>query len=65
MAKRSGTGKKAMGSKAKKTTGTGLGLPICKRIVHETAGTIEVESELGVGAKFIVRLPAYAEEATE
>lgn len=37
--------------------GTGLGLAIVKHIVLNFHGTIEVESELGKGSKFIVRIP--------
>jgi two-component system sensor histidine kinase/response regulator len=48
-------------SRIKKTTGTGLGLPICKRIVSEHEGSIEVESEPDIGSTFRVRLPAYRE----
>jgi two-component system NtrC family sensor kinase len=40
--------------------GTGLGLSICHRIVEEHHGTIDVESTLGQGASFIIRLPAKA-----
>lgn len=42
-------------------TGTGLGLPICKRIVSELGGCIEVESQVDVGSIFRVRLPARRE----
>ncbi|TVM14581.1 two-component sensor histidine kinase [Oceanidesulfovibrio indonesiensis] len=37
--------------------GTGLGLSICLSIVTKLGGTIKVESKLGKGATFTVRLP--------
>jgi signal transduction histidine kinase len=51
------------GEDREKTSGTGLGLPICKKIVSEMGGSIEVESEVDVGSTFRVRLPAYNERA--
>jgi signal transduction histidine kinase/CheY-like chemotaxis protein len=37
--------------------GTGLGLPLCRRLAGVLGGAIEVESTLGVGSVFTVRLP--------
>jgi signal transduction histidine kinase len=41
-------------------TGTGLGLAIAYGIVTRHHGTISVESEVGKGTTFIIRLPAAA-----
>jgi len=40
-----------------KTSGTGLGLAMCKRIVEQSDGEIWFETELGVGTTFFVELP--------
>ena len=41
----------------RKTQGTGLGLPISRKIVQEHGGEITVESEVGKGSAFTVYLP--------
>lgn len=38
-------------------SGTGLGLAFCRRIVEEHRGTIEVQSRIGQGSTFTLRLP--------
>lgn len=42
---------------ARAYSGCGLGLSICKELVEIMGGTIQIESELGLGSKFIVSLP--------
>jgi len=45
--------------------GTGLGLSICKAYADLMGGTLEVESELGKGSLFRLRLPAEIDEAAD
>ena len=40
-----------------KAKGTGLGLSVCGSLVEGHGGKIEVESEVGKGTTFTVRLP--------
>jgi signal transduction histidine kinase len=41
----------------KGSRGTGLGLPVSRKILREHGGDIVVQSELNVGSKFVLKLP--------
>jgi signal transduction histidine kinase len=43
--------------------GTGLGLAICNRIVEQHHGTLEIESQLGVGTTIRITLPVHPKPA--
>ncbi len=45
-----------------KSTGMGLGLVMVKNIINDWNGTIDVESVLGQGTTFIIRLPKFSEK---
>lgn len=45
-----------------KERGTGLGLMVSYKIIEEHSGMIKVESEIGKGSSFHIRLPLYKEK---
>jgi PAS domain S-box-containing protein len=39
--------------------GTGLGLILCKEFIEKNNGAISVESEVGIGSRFLITIPLY------
>ena len=53
------------GARSTRGNGSGLGLAIVRWIVHQHGGTVSVESKLGEGSVFSVRLPALDPRTTD
>jgi two-component system sensor histidine kinase SenX3 len=52
-------------ARSRETGGTGLGLSIVKHVVENHGGTVLVQSELGSGSSFVIRIPAASVRETE
>lgn len=50
--------------KTRETRGSGLGLTLVKHIVEAHGGSIEVESEVGRGSRFTIRIPLKGENSS-
>lgn len=46
-----------------RTGGTGLGLPTTRKIIEAHGGTIEVQSAIGKGTRFAIRIPLIRQES--
>lgn len=46
-------------------SGTGLGMAIIKNVVDEMQGLVQIETEVGQGTSFIIRLPRFMAESVE
>jgi len=50
-------------ARSRSSGGTGLGLSIVKHLVDSHDGTITVDSEIGVGTRFVIEIPVVQEHA--
>lgn len=55
----------AGGSSGSGVRGSGLGLVVCKKLVEDAGGRIEVESQVGLGTVFTITLPRWAGETSD
>ncbi|MCE3224917.1 MAG: Histidine kinase [Nitrospira sp.] len=49
----------------RKVKGTGLGLPLCKKLALLLGGQVTVESQVGIGSVFTLTIPLYHEKAMD
>jgi two-component system phosphate regulon sensor histidine kinase PhoR len=52
-------------ARSRETGGTGLGLSIVKHVAENHGGTVHVQSELGRGSTFVVRIPVVRDREPE
>jgi signal transduction histidine kinase len=51
-------------ARSRATGGTGLGLAIVKHVMESHGGSVTVESELGAGSIFTLRLPVLGDQTS-
>ncbi|MBE7549596.1 MAG: response regulator [Anaerolineales bacterium] len=49
----------------RRVKGTGLGLPLCRKLATLLGGTVWVESQLGLGSTFFAEIPSHYAEAEQ
>ena len=53
------------GKAGQQAGGSGLGLMIARRLVELHGGSLSVSSQLGVGTRFVLSLPAISRQASQ